>query len=377
MMKKSRAHFRKPLDGFGFIQVYGDDGGRILNISDAGLCFQTFAPIGNARNLQFWFSLNLRDRIEAMGHVAWLDAETKTGGLRFLNPTDRALKHIRAYSTGPQTEESSKKGRFFAAALNRHRTGHPATNLDSPRAEASPGVDSRVFVPQAYRLFDESPKVNLQSSAPVESTDLISLQRHLAVCRRYLITGVFLGIVFSSVVGAGVAFYLGRQTQGNGLKASVSSADQTTTKQEVVPAQSVPPMASVPSTVNAAASLKTSQSAANTPSYANKRPKDSQPQPATPLFSENSNRGLTPRATQPREGTSMGARTSNATPQQLWSAVQAGDTNAAVVLADRYLRGEGVPLNCLQARVLLLAASEKNNANATKKLHALDKDGCS
>jgi TPR repeat protein len=46
-------------------------------------------------------------------------------------------------------------------------------------------------------------------------------------------------------------------------------------------------------------------------------------------------------------------------------------------LADRYLRGDGVPVNCLQARVLLLVASEKKNAAAVKKLHELDKTGCS
>jgi TPR repeat protein len=48
-----------------------------------------------------------------------------------------------------------------------------------------------------------------------------------------------------------------------------------------------------------------------------------------------------------------------------------------VLLADRYLRGYGVPVNCLQARVLLLVASEKKNAAAVKKLHELDKTGCS
>ena len=70
------------------------------------------------------------------------------------------------------------------------------------------------------------------------------------------------------------------------------------------------------------------------------------------------------------------AKKSGTTPQQLWSAVQSGDANAAVLLADRYLRGDGVPVNCVQARVLLLVSSEKNNAGAIKKLHELDKTGC-
>jgi TPR repeat protein len=63
-------------------------------------------------------------------------------------------------------------------------------------------------------------------------------------------------------------------------------------------------------------------------------------------------------------------------PQKLWSSVQAGDTKAAVALADLYLRGDGVPVNCDQARVLLLVASKENDANATKKLQDLDETGC-
>lgn len=70
------------------------------------------------------------------------------------------------------------------------------------------------------------------------------------------------------------------------------------------------------------------------------------------------------------------AKKVSATPQQLWSAVQKGNMKAAIALADLYARGEVVPVNCEQARVLLLLASEKNNAGASKKLQELDKGGC-
>jgi TPR repeat protein len=49
---------------------------------------------------------------------------------------------------------------------------------------------------------------------------------------------------------------------------------------------------------------------------------------------------------------------------------------AAVALADLYIRGEGVPVNCEQARILLQVASKKNNAEASKKLEELDQGGC-
>ncbi len=64
------------------------------------------------------------------------------------------------------------------------------------------------------------------------------------------------------------------------------------------------------------------------------------------------------------------------TPKQLWASVQSGNSKAAVTLADLFIKGEGVPQNCNQARVLLLFASEKRNAAAIKRLQELDKTGC-
>jgi len=60
-------------------------------------------------------------------------------------------------------------------------------------------------------------------------------------------------------------------------------------------------------------------------------------------------------------------------PTQLWGAVQAGNSKAAVELAELYIKGDGVPQNCQQARVLLLVASEKRNTAAIKRLQQLDK----
>src|SRR5215475_1513580 len=137
MVKKSRSHARTPLAKFGFIQISGDEGGQILNISDEGLCFQSFAPLGNAKNLQFWFSLNLRDRIEANGQVAWLDPETKVGGLRFLNLTERAIKHIRAYATGASKEVTCEKGSIFAAALAKHVPANVSAESNQEQREAT------------------------------------------------------------------------------------------------------------------------------------------------------------------------------------------------------------------------------------------------
>jgi len=56
--------------------------------------------------------------------------------------------------------------------------------------------------------------------------------------------------------------------------------------------------------------------------------------------------------------------------------VQAGNSKAALELAELYIQGDGVPQNCTQARVLLMVASEKRNTGAIKRLQELDKTGC-
>ena len=76
------------------------------------------------------------------------------------------------------------------------------------------------------------------------------------------------------------------------------------------------------------------------------------------------------------EGQGGKPRDPTAASQLLWSAVEKGNLTAETTLANLYLRGEGVPKNCDQARVLLSAASNKGDAEAKRKLVELDHTGC-
>lgn len=379
MFKKNRTQERKPLSKFGFIQMLGDDGGQILNISESGLRFATFAPLGQVKNVHFWFSLNLHDRIDATGEIAWLDSETKAGGLRFQDLSERALKHIRTYSTGFPPKESRERGRFFAAALAkldpRGALGKfEPTLLDSVPALSSRSEDSHTFLPRDFSSSDK----NQPGSG--ESTDLISLQRHLAVCRRQRNLGILIGVLFTSAIAVPIVSYIGHKNRIDTPAPTIATSTQEAAKPELELAQSSLPATSNASPLNVSAPL-TAQRSAELHSYpsssTNSASRNISPVSSSP-FSEGNRRASTAsKAAQPREAEAIVLKKSSASPQQLWSAVQAGDTNAAVVLADRYLRGDGVPVNCVQARVLLLAASEKKNPNAIKKLHELDSNGCS
>jgi hypothetical protein len=60
----------------------------------------------------------------------------------------------------------------------------------------------------------------------------------------------------------------------------------------------------------------------------------------------------------------------------LWAAVEKGNPNAEVRLAEMYLYGQGVVRNCDQTRILLNAAARKGSAQAQKLLQQFQREGC-
>jgi hypothetical protein len=60
----------------------------------------------------------------------------------------------------------------------------------------------------------------------------------------------------------------------------------------------------------------------------------------------------------------------------LWKSVAKQNVDAVLLLSDLYVRGDGVPQSCDQARVLLRAAAQKGSAQARNKLSSLQRSGC-
>lgn len=71
-----------------------------------------------------------------------------------------------------------------------------------------------------------------------------------------------------------------------------------------------------------------------------------------------------------------GARDSAEAAKWLWKALAKQNPNAGVMLANLYMRGDGVAKNCDQARLLLVAASEKGSTEAAASLRTLESTGC-
>ncbi len=75
-------------------------------------------------------------------------------------------------------------------------------------------------------------------------------------------------------------------------------------------------------------------------------------------------------------GGSMGVRDPSEAAKFLWKAVSKQNTAAALLLSDLYLRGDGVPKSCDQARLLLVAAAKRRSPQAAQQLHNLESQGC-
>src|SRR5258707_12967330 len=90
-----RQDFRKVPNRFAFLQLEEDDGGTVLDVSEGGLGFETFAPVQQNGPIHFWFSLNLRERIEAWGEVAWTSEMKKCGAFRFMGLSEECRAMVR------------------------------------------------------------------------------------------------------------------------------------------------------------------------------------------------------------------------------------------------------------------------------------------
>lgn len=380
IMWERRRQKRASLEEFVFIQIGRDDGGRVLNASEGGLSFEVFSPIPQNGPLYFWFSPNLREQIEAFGEVAWTDAARKVGGLKFLKIRPQDRERIGTWVKQSSKAESPERQAIpFAErspeipAIQPQESRPSMTSLPiEPFSNPAPlqnNVASEGAVPEAS-----------ESRSSFYSARLVPLERFLTATRRQFILGILLGMLVSAAVAIPAFKYSANKKQITSLQ--VASSTAVAGKPD---AQSDPPRTAL------------SSEAAHAPMTALTNPavgKVQHPVPAgfvpddpfgsassqTHMQSSRRPSGGQPTATaaqppEPGNPKSSSTKKMTVTPQQLWASVQAGNTKAAVVLADLYIRGDGVPANCNQARVLLLVASEKSNADAIRKLRELDKAG--
>lgn len=474
MDQNRRRFLRKVPDDIAFIQIERDEVGKVLNISEGGLSFSSITPVPRNLPVYFWFSFNLKDRIEAMGEVTWTDISRTIGGLKFTqlsqanreviqkwvsrlrreeppeeietleeeipepkeeslvpqlvavgaaepfrtkrlavpsksNGLDRVARFVskaRAYKPvsffGGKIAEEPKPAptaplRAAASALGTAVLGTTALAIEPPKLlperpmfsmEAGP-APSRSAMPS---IGTKSSSFDAKSSSfsssfsfrGIESLiELVPLQRHLSAKKRQLVCGVLLGIGISALVTLPALKFWNSRAHAETLKPALTDSPTPANSAATQPPASDPATATTPKPTYPVAGVFSEPNPVPLPRKGTTSSFASRTQLPASYWKEI--RGEPPKTTpvkaqKPSAKTSVSQSASTTSSKksgmnttQLWGAVQAGNSNAAVELAERYLKGDGVAKNCQQARVLLLMASEKRNTAAIKRLNDLDK----
>ena len=360
-----------------FCKLDDDESCYVLNLSEDGLCFESLTPIEEKGLLHLRLSVDVNKPIEATGRVAWLDSAKRTGGLRFLELSAPAREQIRAWLS--ETSAASRE------------TKVPT----SPKRDKQANDGAAIVKLPTWQVVR------------VPSMQLVPIERHRAQMRWQFLRGVLLGFGICAAVLITAFQYAGgtklggpvrttaspnRAAQSGGAltQASVAQpASPSTSASEPAAAnllvrepaarQTVPVVAPIwssqrqsPQTPGASSTgpmtRRTSLASATPHSAKTEQPLSASQTAVAPAPAESNTHSS---SDQPQHSKKLPA-----TPQQLWSSFEAGNMKAAVSLADLYARGDGVPVNCEQARILLQVASKKNNAEASRKLDELDKGGC-
>src|SRR6266849_7380968 len=198
-----RRKFRMMPYQFAFIQLERDDGGAVLDISESGLRFETFAPVHQEGPVHFWFSLNLRDRIEAWGEVVWTNAARKSGGLRFLRLSEEDRAQIRKWTAEFSARDVSDE--MFSPQAGADGTrGEISTNKhDAVAAFVAKARSRRSSLLAGEEGFGDYPLPSLTfQEAAEQASELVPVQRYLAAKQKQLIFGILLGICVTACVTA-------------------------------------------------------------------------------------------------------------------------------------------------------------------------------
>ena len=376
MQTERRCAQRKVSRGIAYIEFEAGSAGIILDASEKGLGFRAadaVQQLGPSR-IWIWISPRSEERIEITGNVVWTDSSNKTGGLRFIETGANSSDQIRKWLWQPGELEVSHQFQHFPRPVRsaehlpevRRETRHRAKLLPSPIASRA---KTEVDEPPPTGLLAISGLPSLSTSnLPGQSQDSRASQRGIAY---RLATGFLVGVLVWAVV---MLFQMFRPEVGTSLIHLGEKITGIGPQQQ--PSSPLPSSASVPAHPSPSTEAKPDVpqkealgDSALPPDFSRQVPSQS-PNPAGPHIKEARDRSAYP-LSPPNS-----AQDTSAEVTRLWSAVASGNASAAVDLARLYLRGDGAPQNCEQAKVLLRAAANGGSLEARQQLKKLRTAHC-
>jgi hypothetical protein len=366
-----------------YIGMGPENGGLVLDVSEGGLSFHAVAPVQPAENIRFLLSLRSQSRIEGAGQVVWTNEMRTICGLKFTSLSIGAREHLSNW-TNPSRPTVSDREKvtlpplppFPPLAAQPQMEGLGASQANSSESDAAP-------------IFAIPPADEPYLTDPIDGSR----------SQKSVLFWIMLGLWGAALVVAAYSYglHVGRS--------QISISPQATANTGPAPVPPMPSAASVPAPVATGAPSLTGApaSGADVPSAAVDTSPVSKSALTNPVDTNNAsgNSARPPINTanaasapaEPAEQQSEAGRSeltaalanlnapgtrrdSSEAAKLLWAAVGKGNSAAEVVLADLYLRGDGVAKSCDQGRILLIAASKSGSSEAGQKLKNMITNGC-
>jgi hypothetical protein len=361
MEVEKRRFVRKRTDRLLYAELGPDNGSILLNLCEEGCSFQSVAPVCDER-LRLSFSVGDGRKLEGDGQMVWSDTTKKTGGLRFLNPSEQLREQVRQWLDAKQVTADGKLNRITVdsdAKLRRKKLREEA------RAEAEYGWKGALKANDdawSAQTAGQAPEIQTAETAEVHPISM-SAADDISTPDYGNSTGAWRGaaaIVLMSVVL--VALVTHRRELGHLLMwfgSSIAGEEQKSGVTAPIDVRHEPRPV-----LDAKPTASPQQEDARESGSEAVRVRSERIRPSTRVQATTARRGSGQQASPIEDVTS------------LWTSVENGDTHAEVILANRYTRGDGVPQSCEQARVLLEAAVKGGNSEAKQKLDELPRAGC-
>jgi hypothetical protein len=358
---------RKRTDQLLYAEFGPDNGSILLNLSEEGCSFQSLAPV---RGDQVRFSVSVGDghKLEGDGQMVWSDTGKKTGGVRFLNPSYELRKQVRAWldQTLVTTDGKLDPAAVESEAKRRRKKLREDAKAEAERAQREGALQNRVEAPgegsrPAPQVRPASDPITDATPNPIALDDSSTRTPHGKPGAT--LRGIGL-IVLAGLLFTGLVTY--RRELGHfvmSIGSNIAGEKGATAAPAETRALPVDTSSGVKADVKAVAMPGGPESTSE----------------------ESADTGDTGKAEFVRAANAPAPPAKHVAPQQdlrgedvssLWTSVENGDTEAEVALATRYVRGEGVPQSCAQARVLLEAAMKRGSSEAKQKLSELGQAGC-
>src|SRR3989442_1090982 len=210
--------------------------------------------------------LNLNERIDAWGEVAWTDETKKLGGLRFIRLPERAERQIREWISRLVVRPAPDE-RYKPQAVGGRPSRVAAKEPDAVARFVSKARSQRTPI---LSSSEDSADSNAPGPPPEEMAaigELVPMQRYRSAKRRQLILGLVLGTCISATVAVSAMKYSNyrHENKGPGTVSNISAAQKS--GGEALPPVPVSPSAAGGSSADifGSSNRKTGVPGANTP----------------------------------------------------------------------------------------------------------------